>query len=48
MAPTWEEIEAYAQGQSVKRQSIAQIFSTEFWGLQMYLTQSWNSVCNAF
>jgi hypothetical protein len=34
MAPTWEEIEAYAQGQSVKRQSIAQIFSTEFWGLQ--------------
>jgi len=34
MAPTWEEIKAYAQGQSVKRQSIAQIFSTEFWGLQ--------------
>ena len=34
MAPTWEEIKAYAQGQSVKRQSIAQLFSTEFWGLQ--------------
>jgi hypothetical protein len=36
MAPTWEEIEAYAQGhwQRVKRQSIARIFSTEFRGLQ--------------